>query len=237
MIQPKALPARRAPSSVKSEQRIKDILVVAREVFSERGYSSATTIEMARRLGVSEATVFTYFSGKRDLCVRVICDWYNEIIAEIEATLPHITGTRAKFFFLIRTHLYRLIIDGPGLCALILSEGRAKDDTFGNEILQLQRRYTAPLMQVLAEGVATGDIRADMPLSLLRSSIYGPMEHVLWDAISKKNVDIEETSNRLAHLLWQALQPPVPSVAALEQLQRDMAAALRQYDRAVASKK
>ncbi|WP_213776079.1 TetR/AcrR family transcriptional regulator [Caballeronia sp. dw_276] len=237
MTPSKALPARRAPSSVKSEQRMRDILVVAREVFSERGYSSATTIEMARRLGVSEATVFTYFSGKRDLCVRVICDWYDEIIAEIEATLPHITGTRAKFFFLIRTHLYRLMIDGPGLCALILSEGRAKDDTFGSEILQLQRRYTAPLMQVLAEGVTAGDIRADMPLSLLRSSIYGPMEHVLWDAISKKSVDIEETSNRLAQLLWQGLQPPNPSVAALDQLQRDMATALRQYDQAVASKK
>src|ERR1700712_852877 len=237
MSQPKTLPARRPPSSVKSEQRIKDILLVARQVFSERGYASATTIDMARRLGVSEATVFTYFSGKRDLCVRVICDWYDEIIAEIKGTLPHITGTRAKLFFLIRTHLYRLMIDGPGLCALILSEGRAKDDTFGDEILQLQRRYTAPLMQVLADGVSAGDIRGDMPFSLLRSSIYGPMEHVLWDAISKKTVDIEETSNRLSQLLWQGLQPLSPNAAALEQLQRDMAAALRSYERASASKK
>ena len=237
MTQLKTVPVRRAPSSVKSEQRIRDILAVAREVFSERGYSSATTIEMARRLGVSEATIFTYFSGKRDLCVRVICDWYDEIIAEIEGTLPHITGTRAKLFFLIRTHLYRLMIDGPGICALILSEGRAKDDTFGDEILQLQRRYTAPLMQVLADGVSAGDIRGDMPFSLLRSSIYGPMEHVLWDAISKKTVDIEETSNRLSQLLWQGLQPLSPNAAALEQLQRDMAAALRSYERASASKK
>jgi hypothetical protein len=76
-----------------------------------------------------------------------------------------------------------------------------------------------------------------MPLSLLRSSIYGPMEHVLWDAISKKTVDIEETSNRLAQLLWQGLQPPNPNAAALEQLQRDMAAALRLYDQTSSSKK
>ncbi|WP_235210545.1 TetR/AcrR family transcriptional regulator [Caballeronia sordidicola] len=232
MTQPKTLPSRRPPSSVKSEQRIKDILLVARQVFSERGYASATTIDMARRLGVSEGTVFTYFSGKRDLCVRVICDWYDEIIAEIEATLPHITGTRAKLSFLIRTHLYRLMIDGPGLCALILSEGRAKDDTFGDEIVQLQRRYTAPLMQVLSDGVAAGDIRDDLPLSLLRSSIYGPMEHVLWDAIAKKTVDIEETSKRLSLLLWQGLQPPNQKVVALGQLHRDVAGALRAFEEA-----
>src|SRR5258706_5301008 len=175
MNRTKTAPARRAPSSVKSEQRIKDILLVARQVFSEVGFSSATTIEMARRLGVSEATIFTYFTGKRDLCVRVICDWYDEIIAHVEATLPQIPGTQAKLAWLIRTHLHRLMVDGPGLCALILSERRAKDDTFGDEIVRLQRRYTAPLMTVLADVLAAGDIRDDLPLGLLRSSVYGPM--------------------------------------------------------------
>jgi AcrR family transcriptional regulator len=225
-----SVPARRAPSSVKSEQRIKDILLVARQVFSELGYASATTIEMARRLGVSEATVFTYFSGKRDLCVRVICDWYDEIIEEVERTLPLISGTQAKLAFLVRTHLYRLMVDGPGLCALILSEGRAKDDMFGDEITRLQRRYTAPFMQVLADGIVVGDIRGDLPLSLLRSGFYGPMEHVLWDAISGKTMDIEAVSGKLSAFLWQALQPPDIGVDALGQFQREVAAALRKFD-------
>ncbi|WP_374729604.1 TetR/AcrR family transcriptional regulator [Caballeronia choica] len=215
---------------MKSEERIKNILKVAREVFSEVGYAAATTIEMARRLGVSEATVFTYFNGKRDLCVRVICDWYDEIIGEIEASLPSISGTREKLNFLIHAHLYHLMIDGPGLCALILSEGRAKDDAFGDEIVRLQRRYTAPMMTVLADGVAAGDIRGDLPLSLLRSSIYGPMEHVLWDAISKKGVDIDAVSRHLSEFLWQGLQPPNPRLAALGRLHRDVSAALQRFE-------
>ncbi|HEX5686055.1 MAG TPA: helix-turn-helix domain-containing protein, partial [Ideonella sp.] len=81
-------PARREPASAKSEQRIRDILRVGREVFAEKGYERATTTEIAQRLGVSEATVFTYFHGKRELCERVITDWYDEIIAAIEAGLP-----------------------------------------------------------------------------------------------------------------------------------------------------
>jgi AcrR family transcriptional regulator len=28
--------------------------------------------EMAGHVGVSQATIFTYFAGKRDLCVRVL---------------------------------------------------------------------------------------------------------------------------------------------------------------------
>jgi len=223
---------RRIPSSTKSEQRIKDVLAVARDVFSEVGYSAAKTTDIARRLGISEATIFTYFNGKRELCVRVICDWYDGIIAEIETGLAPISGTREKLEYLIHAHLYHLMIDGPGLCALILSEGRAKDDTFANEIMRLQRRYTAPMMRVLVDGVAAGDIRDDLPLGLLRSSIYGPMEHVLWDGISKKKVDIDAVSRQLSEFLWQALQPPNPRFVALDRLQRDVSKALERFQKA-----
>lgn len=222
---------RRTPASERTGQRVRDILAVARDVFSESGYAAATTVEISRRLGVSEGTVFTYFAGKRELCVRVICDWYDEIIAEVDSKLPLISGTRARLDFLVRTHLYRLMIDGPGLCALILSEGRARYDTFGEEIVRLQRRYTAPMMQVLADGIAAGDIRGDMPLSLLRSSIYGPMEHVLWDAIRKQTVDIDAVSAQLAAFIWQALQPPDPDTAALARLHANVAAALATFER------
>ncbi|MGF6772689.1 AcrR family transcriptional regulator [Paraburkholderia sp. GAS199] len=226
--------SRRVPVQARSEQRLHAILDAARLVFSELGYASATMTEVARRVGVSEATIFTYFASKRDLCVRVLVNWYDEIIAEVENNLPHIVGTRSKFAYLVRTHLFRLTVDGTGLCALILSEGREKDDKFGDVIVQLQRRYTAPMMNVLAEGVAHGDIRDDMPLGLLRSAIYGPMEHVLWDAVRKQTaVDIEATAASLGNLLWQGLVPPDPDAAALAQLRSEVVDAVQRFQAAM----
>jgi AcrR family transcriptional regulator len=228
--------SRRVPVQARSEQRLKAILEAARLVFSEVGYAGATMTEIARRVGVSEATIFTYFASKRDLCVRVLVNWYDEIIAQVENELPLIAGTRCKFAYLVRTHLYRLTVDGTGLCALILSEGREKDDKFGDVIVELQRRYTAPMMNVLAEGIVNGDVRADMPLGLLRSAIYGPMEHVLWDAVRKeKAVDIEATAASLAGLLWQGLAPPDTRRAALQQLRSDIVGAVKRFE-AAASK-
>ncbi|WP_345811041.1 TetR/AcrR family transcriptional regulator [Paraburkholderia sp. PREW-6R] len=227
--------SRRVPVQARSGQRLKAILDAARQVFSEVGYASATMTEIARRVGVSEATIFTYFASKRDLCVRVLVTWYDEIIAQVEAELPYIVGTRSKFAYLVRTHLYRLTVDGTGLCALILSEGREKDDKFGDVIVQLQRRYTAPMMSVLAEGVASGDIRRDMPLGLLRSAVYGPMEHVLWDAVRKDaQVDMEATAASLGDLLWQGLVPPDSKYAALDRLRSDVVSAVRRFETATA---
>ncbi len=219
---------RRPPASAKSEQRIRDILRVARQVFSEAGFQAATTTEIAQRLGVSEATVFTYFGGKRELCVRVISDWYDEIITKVEDHLPHIHGTRAQLHYLVHTHLRHLLAEGPGLCAFILSEGRARNDDFGEIYADLQRRYTAPLMRILAQGQADGDIRQDMPLRLLRSAVYGPMEHVLWDAILRgAGGDADATADHLVGFLWQALQPPRQDALALAQFRGEVQDALQ----------
>ncbi|WP_318270961.1 helix-turn-helix domain-containing protein [Paraburkholderia hospita] len=62
--------SRRTPVQTRSEQRLKAIFDAARLVFSELGYASTTMVDIARRVGVSEATIFTYFASKRDLCVR-----------------------------------------------------------------------------------------------------------------------------------------------------------------------
>lgn len=220
-------PPRRGAASAKSEQRIRDLLRVGREVFAEKGYERATTTEIAQRLGISEATVFTYFRGKRELCVRVIGDWYDEIIATMEAGMPHGRPVREQLRYLVETHLRLFLIQGTGLCALVLSEGRAKGPELGESFVPLQRRYTAPLMDLLARGQASGEIRRDMPLRLLRSMVLGPMEHILWEVIGQERpIDIEAVARDLVALLWSALETPDAELARLRAFRDEVDRAL-----------
>jgi AcrR family transcriptional regulator len=224
---------RRAPASAKSEQRVRDIARVGREVFAERGYERATTTEIAQRLAISEATVFTYFRGKRELCVRVIADWYDEITADIEQGLPRRKPVRAQLEFFVHSHLRLFLGHGTGMCALVLSEGRDKGPAdLGDAVLPLHRRYTAPLMDLLSRGQAAGAIRADLPLRLLRSLVLGPMEHMLWEAVStKKPIDIDAAAGTLSALLWSAIAAPGAELAALRALRGELARSLEQAER------
>ncbi|PCE32274.1 TetR/AcrR family transcriptional regulator [Burkholderia ubonensis] len=223
--------APRAPAGRKSQQRVQDILRAGREVFAEKGYEHATAAEIAQRVGVSEATVFSYFRGKRELCARVIADWYDEIIAAFEQGMPQDAPVQQQFAFIVRTHLRLMLVNGTGLCALVLSEGRAKQHALSDELTALQRRYTAPLMDVLARGQAAGQVRTDMPLSLLRSMVFGPMEHVLWDAIlGHRKLDTETTAAHLVDMLWAAVQPPAPEQAALVRFRNEVAEAVQRLE-------
>lgn len=227
---------RRQPAGARSQQRVKDILQAGRDVFSEKGYERATTAEIAQRLGVSEATVFSYFRGKRELCARVIGDWYDEIIGAIETGLPRDGTVRQQFAFIVRTHLRLMLVNGTGLCALVLSEGRAQHHELSDALIDLQRRYTAPLMAVLARGQHDDQVRADVPLRLLRSMVFGPMEHVLWDAtLGQRRTDIDATADQLIDVLWSALQPPDAPHAALRQFRHEVGEAMGRLEQAEAA--
>ena len=219
---------RRAPAGAKSEQRVRDILRVGREVFAEAGYEHATTTEIARRLGISEATIFTYFSGKRELCVRVISDWYEEITTAVQTSLPQDAPLREQFHHLVLTHLRLFLVQGTGLCALVLSEGRAKGQgELGEILVALQRRYTAPLMDLLARGRASGELRDDVSLSLLRSLVLGPMEHLLWELVgTHKSISVDATAEDLVALIWPTLCRPGLEVQQLRELRKTLSQAL-----------
>ncbi len=226
-------PVRRQAASAKSEQRIRDILRMGREVLAERGYERATTTDIAQRLGISEATVFTYFSSKRELCVRVIEDWYDEIIARMEAGMPADCTVREQFEYFVHTHLQLFLVQGTGLCALVLSEGRSKGQSLGDDFVKLQRRYTAPLMDLLARGQLNGEIRSDIPLRVLRHMVLGPMEHVLWEVIAQgdspdKPINIDSTVKVMVLALWQAMAAPGQELHVLRRFKSSVEAALDQ---------
>ncbi len=233
---------RRSPVGAKAEQRVRDILRESRAVFAERGYERATTTEIAQRLGISEATVFTYFRGKRELCMRVIGDWYDEIIDAIETGLPRERPVRDQLEFVVHTHLRLFLIQGTGLCELVLSEGRKREATltlsqgdgpsFGAAFVELQRRYTAPLMDLLSRGQKAGEVRQDIPLRMLRSLVFGPMEHLLWEVIiAGREIQVDRAARDLVALLWPALQAPDHELQSLRRFKAEVRQALEQAER------
>lgn len=52
--------------------REEEILEAAVKIFSDKGYSAATTSEIAREAGVAEGTIFRYFKTKKEILTKVM---------------------------------------------------------------------------------------------------------------------------------------------------------------------
>lgn len=66
------VPSRLERKETITRMRKEQILNAAFTVFSEKGFASATTAEIARLAGVAEGTIYIYFKSKRDLLIAVV---------------------------------------------------------------------------------------------------------------------------------------------------------------------
>jgi AcrR family transcriptional regulator len=199
---------RRAPTRLPRERREHDIVAAARAVFCERGYAEAGVAEIAARAQVVEGTLYKYFESKRVLLERVLEGWYEGLLADYAHHLPGIRGTRARLRYVIWRHL-RTVRDDTPLARLVFLEVRAHDDYAGSSLHALNRRYTALLGGVLAEGVAAGELRADVPARVVRDMVYGGLEHLSWRHLTGRGrLDIDREADDMLRLLWDGIATP-----------------------------
>jgi hypothetical protein len=119
--------------------------------------------------------------------------------------LRGIHGTRARLQFLIWRHL-RTLRDNPAFCRLTFNEFRVEKDYHGSTLQSLNRRYTELLVQVLQEGIDSGEIRSGLPATLLRDMIYGGIEHHAWPYLcGHGSLDIDSIAEQVTGLLWQGI--------------------------------
>lgn len=187
------------------EERVGEILSAARAVFSAKGYANAAVAEIAGRTGVVEANVYKYFGTKRQLLLKVLEDWYEEMFADYARALARVAGTRERLRILVALHLAS-VKKHPLLCRLMFREVRSEEDYPGSSLHQQNRRYTQLLVDVLREGIAAGELRGDLPPALLRDLIFGGIEHHTWAYIaggrSRGTLDVERSADQIVELVW-----------------------------------
>jgi len=161
-----------------------EILAAARAIFATRAYEAASISEIAARADCVEGTIYTYFRNKRELFDAVLAEFYDRLIADIEPRFESIHGTRERLAFLIARHL-RIALDDPGVALAILRESRGQGMYFGSKLHALNRRYSRFILRTLADGIAGGELRADLDVSMARDLVFGGLEHWVWNELGR----------------------------------------------------
>ena len=143
------------------------VLEAARDLFNEIGYEESTIRAIAERAGVSVGSVFTTFASKADVLSQVMDDRVEALYAELDRVARHLRGTtcdRICSVFAIhydfecrRVKLFLAHIAAsfsPSLEATTIPYGR-------------NTRFKTMLVEMLAEGVERGELRADADLDLV----------------------------------------------------------------------
>jgi len=187
------------------ERRVADIMEAAKAVFLEKGYQEALISEIAARADVVEGTIYRYFENKRDLMIKVVERWYDEMLSDFDQQLKGIRGTWNRLRFMIWKHLVTIERE-PALCRLVFQELRPGPEYTSTMVFELNREYTKRTLEIIEAAMASGEFRKDVPLRVVRDLIFGCVEHHTWSYIRGiGTIDVDKTADTIAEIIYRGL--------------------------------
>ena len=88
---------------------------------------------------------------------------------------------------------------------------RTGPDYFTSLLHDLQVRYTSFLVRTVRDAVRDGDLPAGTDAELVRSLVYGGIEHQLWATLYGRagGIDVEALADRWTEVVLHGIQPAV----------------------------
>lgn len=204
-------------SRTRLEQRESDIRQAATRLFADEGFHGTSTRKIAAAAGVSEGTLFHYFSTKNVLLLAILDDFYAHLIESAQEGIQEVMGTRERLLFLAKNHL-RALMDNQALMMRLIQVYVSVDVSYyrdykNSPIHDLNYRYTRIFDNVIKEGMERRYIKLDLELPVVRDLFFGGLEYGMRTLMARKYSPdkIATYVEAIVEPLWQSMQADADS--------------------------
>jgi TetR/AcrR family transcriptional regulator, fatty acid metabolism regulator protein len=182
------------------------IIEAMRTLLDTRTFESLTISEIAVTAGVTEGLIYKYFKDKRDLLHHVLKEHYEQFLVQIDRDLQGIDGALNKLKKIIWSSIERYA-NHRVFARIILLEVRNSDDYFHSDAYALVRQFNRLIIEIINEGIASGEIREDIPPAYIRNAMFGTIEHsCLNRAIFNEAVSTNDAAKTITALLLDGIK-------------------------------
>ncbi len=207
---------RRQVNRLPPERRIGDIMKAAKEVFADKGYNDALITDIALRAGVVEGSIYRFFANKRELLIKVVELWFEEVLSQDAAHLAAVRGVWNQIHSIVYNHLMTIRRD-PALARLMFQEIRPSPDYRNSRLFKLNQAYTNRLVDVVKKAIESGELRADTSPGLVRDMVFGCIEHRTWAFLRNEgDFDPEKTADAITNVVYRGLAMGEPTAGPLD---------------------
>lgn len=205
-------PAKNRPRA-RLEQREADIIDAATRLFASDGFHATSTRRIAAEAGVSEGTVFNYFSTKNALLLAILDEFYARLTETAREGVEKVMDTRERLLFLATNHL-RELLDNQALMIRLIQVYLSVDinyytDYRNTHIHRLNYQYTRIFDGVVREGIERGDLDPALSLPAFRDLFFGGLEYGMRTLLGKENTaNVADYVQQIVDPLWIGMVAP-----------------------------
>ena len=192
------------PSSHLDQETWRHILTAAKKLFFAKGYKGVSMKEIADVVQVTPAALYYHFpKGKEDLFTKMIQTLFvEEGVAGLDQVLTTTYDLRERLN-LFTASLLTLPIDEQFTMLLRDAKEHIKDPENQRIILSLRDKIKQQAMGIFQAARDAGEIRTDIPVTVLVSLYMGMMRE-------SKNTQESRQASQLVSVLLDGIATPAP---------------------------
>src|SRR5512136_399130 len=151
------------------------LLQTATRLFKEKGYANTSMQDLADALGVQKASLYYYIESKEELLRRLLEHAFTLVGAQIDEIYAADLTPLEKLRRALENHAVTLM-DNLNLVSVYIDEYRNLPPRPLKQVLAVRKHYEQTLMQILQEGIASGEFR---PVNI-EMTVYGLLGMLNW---------------------------------------------------------
>ncbi|MDR7103787.1 TetR/AcrR family transcriptional regulator [Croceicoccus sp. BE223] len=187
--------------------RPQEIVDAATRLLEEEGTANLSMAQIARRAGVSEATLYKYYDSKQALLGEVFVQWARPFVSRLAEELPSITGLHSQLS-LVALRFLKGMEDTPRLHLIYYREIRWTDYR-GSSLHRLNHDFARAIVDAVEAAIARGEVRADVVPAMVRDAIFGGLEHIAMRTIfAGRTIDAAGEVSRYIDFVMHGIAAP-----------------------------
>ena len=184
----------------RKDARPPEIIQASKKILEKKGIKGLSMMKISKAAGVSEATLYKYFTDKNDLLNQVFIDWAEPFIEKMETDIKDVSDLHSSLLFIAIRYLEGMK-STPKLHIILFKELRW-NNYVGSPIHIMNKRYSNLVKKVFDRGVNNGEINNSTNFNIFRDQFLGGLEHVgIREILTDKNINIGKISSELVNNL------------------------------------
>jgi AcrR family transcriptional regulator len=192
---------RPAKARLPRDERRRQLLQAAHEVFVANGYHGAAMDEIADAAHVSKPVLYQHFPGKRDLYLALLDHHLQSLSAMLEDALNSTTDNKARVRAAIGAY-YRFISEESQAHRIVFESDLANDPEVAARLEGFDARLVGSIAEVLAEET---DLSQDEATLLARALAGMAQVSARYWVQAGQGLDREAACELIYRLAWRGI--------------------------------
>lgn len=198
-----------ADAKLDTEIRREQIAEAALELVASQGLRRLSVAAIARRVGLVPSGVYRHFKSKDEILSAVLDRIEQRLLANVRAAREKHADPLECLKDVLMRHI-RFIREGRAIPRLVFSDDvHAGSPQRKQRVLEIFRRYTKQVAEIVRRGQAQGRIRPELDVQTVAAMLFGIIvpAGILWH-LTEGGFDVTRHALRAWRLLRSAIAVP-----------------------------